>query len=79
MSDLPRLRAASIRAYQIKMLLFSQERSFVWMLFAFDRKAVVDMTISLQLIHEWDPNLLAFATVHECVWISNHYEGITCS
>lgn len=76
---LPRLRATSVRAYRVKILFPGQESRFLWMLFAFDRKAVVDVTITLQLTHERDPYIFSFATVHERFWISDHYEGVSRS
>jgi hypothetical protein len=74
-----RLRTATVWTNRIEVLSLSQECGFVWMLLAFDWKAIVNVAISLQLVHKRYPYFLAFTAIHERVCIANHDQTISRS
>lgn len=46
------------------------------MSFAFDWNPIVNMAIDLELMHQRYPDVLAFATVDERVWVTDDQQSI---
>jgi hypothetical protein len=49
------------------------------MLLTLHWKAIIHMTSTLELLHQWYPHLLSFATVHECFGVADQNQGISGS
>ena len=58
------------------MFLLCQKGSLARVLLALDWKTVVDMTISLQLVHQWHPDVSTFAAIGEGIRIPDDQQSV---
>ena len=76
--NLPRLGTTSMWTFGIELILCSEERNAIGMLFTFDWKSVVDVTLFLQKLEELLPHFFTSSSFRESFRVSNHYECIAC-
>jgi hypothetical protein len=74
--NLPRFRAAAIRTHSIEVSFFGEKCLLVGMLLALHRKPIVHMALSLQLDHQWSPNIFTLMAVRERIRIANHNQSV---
>lgn len=76
---IPRCGTTSVGALRIKILLGLQNCRSIRMLFALDRKPVIQVSFFFQLLDEGSPGIFAFAAVDERFGITDHNQNVACS